>query len=148
MNNNSLNTTNFKFVISRLPGVTFWLQSCQLPSKSTGSASMPHPYAGTIPIPGQERIYDPLNITFIVDNNLDNWFELSNWMDSYQSDLDLSELWSDASLIIMSPDGTVRRDVRFTHMFPDSIAELNFASDVSTDDIIVGSATLKYTTYK
>ena len=71
--------TQFKFTISQLPKVEFFTTAANIPGISLGQASQPTPLKD-IPIPGDKLEYDNLNITFLVDENLENYREIHGWM--------------------------------------------------------------------
>ena len=74
-----LSPTQFKFNIHQLPKVEFFTTSANVPAISLGDAVMSTPYK-EIPMMGDTLSYENLSITFIVDENLENYVELHNWM--------------------------------------------------------------------
>ena len=74
--------TQFKFGIHQLPKVEFFTLSANIPSISSDPASHPTPYKD-IPIVGEKVTYDNLSITFLVDEYLENYISLHNWMTGY-----------------------------------------------------------------
>ena len=71
--------TQFKFGIHQLPKVEFFTLSANIPSISSDPASHPTPYKD-VPIVGEKVTYDNLSITFLVDEYLENYISLHNWM--------------------------------------------------------------------
>ena len=71
--------TQFKFGIHQLPKVEFFTLGANIPSISSDPASHPTPYKD-IPIVGEKVTYDNLSITFLVDEYLENYISLHNWM--------------------------------------------------------------------
>jgi|TARA_Y100000296_G_scaffold67720_1_gene80517 hypothetical protein len=71
--------TQFRFGIHQLPKVEFFTVNANLPGINISPASMPTPYKD-IPIIGEKTEYDNLTITFIVDEYLENYISLHNWM--------------------------------------------------------------------
>ena len=71
--------TQFKFGIHQLPKVEIFTLSANVPSISSDPASHPTPYKD-IPIVGEKVTYDNLSITFLVDEYLENYISLHNWM--------------------------------------------------------------------
>ena len=69
----------FRFKCSKLPTVEFFCQSANIPGISIGSASMPTGLKD-IPIPGEKVSYQDLAISFLVDENLNNYKELHDWI--------------------------------------------------------------------
>ena len=71
--------TQFKFNIHQLPKVEFFTTAANVPAINLGEAIFPTPYK-EIPVMGDTLTYDNLSITFIVDENLENYIELHNWL--------------------------------------------------------------------
>ena len=71
--------TQFKFGIHQLPKVEFFTVSASIPGISAGVATIATPFKD-IPIIGDKMEFDNLTITFIVDEYLENYITLHNWM--------------------------------------------------------------------
>jgi len=69
----------FRFKCSKLPKVEFFCQTANIPGISIGSASMPTGLKD-IPIPGEKVSYQDLSISFLVDENLNNYKEIHDWI--------------------------------------------------------------------
>jgi hypothetical protein len=71
--------TQFKFGIIKLPKVEYFCTAANIPGITLGTANQPTPLKD-IPIPGDKLDYDTLNISFLVDENLENYREIHGWM--------------------------------------------------------------------
>ena len=71
--------TQFKFSINQLPKVEFFTVSANIPDLTLADVVIPTPFK-PIPVLGQNLTYGNLNITFIVDEFLEIYKELHNWM--------------------------------------------------------------------
>ena len=71
--------TQFKFNIHQLPKVEFFTTAANVPAINLGEAIFPTPYK-EIPVMGDTLTYDNLSISFIVDENLENYIELHEWL--------------------------------------------------------------------
>ena len=69
----------FRFKIAKLPEVEFFVQTVNLPGISLGQASVPTPLYD-YPVPGDAITYSSLDISFLVDENLNNYKELHDWL--------------------------------------------------------------------
>ena len=69
----------FRFKCSKLPTLEFFCQTANIPGISIGSASMPTGLKD-IPIPGEKVSYQDLAISFLVDENLNNYKEIHDWI--------------------------------------------------------------------
>ena len=71
--------TQFKFGIIKLPKVEYFCTAANIPGITLGNANQPTPLKD-IPIPGDKLDYDTLNISFLVDENLENYREIHGWL--------------------------------------------------------------------
>ena len=69
----------FRFKIAKLPQVEFFIQTVNLPGISIGEAIVPTPLYD-YPVPGDEISFQSLDISFLVDENLNNYKELHDWI--------------------------------------------------------------------
>ena len=71
--------TQFKFSINQLPKVEFFTTAANIPDISLSDGVIPTPFK-PIPVLGQNLTYGNLSITFIVDEFLENYRELHDWL--------------------------------------------------------------------
>ena len=71
--------TQFKFGIIKLPKVEYFCTAANIPGITLGNTNQPTPLKD-IPIPGDKLDYDTLNISFLVDENLENYREIHGWL--------------------------------------------------------------------
>ena len=71
--------TQFRFGIHQLPKVEFFTVSANLPGISAGTITYATPFKD-IPTMGEKLSYENLSISFIVDEYLENYISLHNWM--------------------------------------------------------------------
>ena len=71
--------TQFKFGIHQLPKVEFFTVSASIPSIGLGVVTVETRFKD-IPVMGDKLTYENLSITFIVDEYLENYISLHNWM--------------------------------------------------------------------
>ena len=71
--------TQFKFGINQLPKVEFFTVGANIPGINLGDAMFPTPFKD-IPMMGDKLTYDNLSITFIVDEFLENYQSIHEWM--------------------------------------------------------------------
>ena len=71
--------TQFRFILNQIPKVQFFVQTANIPGISLGEAVIPTPYKD-IPYVGDKVTYENLSIQFIVDEHLENYIEMHNWM--------------------------------------------------------------------
>ena len=71
--------TKFKFSITKLPKVEFFTTQASVPGVTLGESIFPTPFK-EIPVQGDQLTFDNLEITFIVDEKLENYKELHQWL--------------------------------------------------------------------
>ena len=71
--------TQFKFQITKLPKVEYFCTAANIPGISIPSPQQPTPLAD-IPLPGETVQFEDLSVTFMVDENLENYREIHGWM--------------------------------------------------------------------
>ena len=71
--------TKFKFSINKLPKVEFFTTQANIPGINLGESIFPTPFK-SIPVQGDDLTFDNLEISFIVDEQLENYRELHQWL--------------------------------------------------------------------
>jgi len=164
-NINPLSPNGFLFSIQKLPTVTFFCQQVNLPGITLGSPEFGNPFQ-TQPIPGETLTYDQLNVQFLVDDQMENYMAIYNWIvalgfpnnyeqyttffneDQRSNISELAKNYSDATLQILGGNNTAIRTVQFIDMFPVVIDSLMFQSTNQDVQYLVGNATFRYGYYK
>jgi hypothetical protein len=71
--------TQFKFSIIKLPKVEYFCTAVNIPGVNLGETTQGTPLK-KIPVPGDTLTYEPLQMTFLVDENLENFQEIHGWL--------------------------------------------------------------------
>ena len=69
----------FRFKMTKIPKVEFFVQTANIPGISLGTATVPSPLYD-YPVPGDKINYQSLDISFLVDENLNNYKEFHDWI--------------------------------------------------------------------
>ena len=69
----------FRFKCSKLPKVEFFCQTANIPGIGLGQADV-ETSLKSIPFPGDKVTYQDLAISFLVDENLENYKEIHDWI--------------------------------------------------------------------
>ena len=152
-NLNPLLPTYFQFQMARCPNVTYFCQSANLPSISATPVPQPTRFVDVPHSPGIPE-YDELNITFIVDEDLNNWLEIHDWIRSTVSTkdhldyMDSPEHYSDASISILNSAMQPKIRVQFYNLLPTNLGGLEFDSSSASPDALIGSASFRFTSYE
>ena len=71
--------TQFRMIINQLPKVEFFITAANVPGINLGEAIFPTPLK-QIPMQGDEITFENLSISFLVDEKLQNYKELHDWL--------------------------------------------------------------------
>ena len=71
--------TQWRLTFNRIPKTTWFCTAANVPGITLGEASYPTPMADMF-ITGDKLTFDTLNITFMVDEELQNYRELWDWL--------------------------------------------------------------------
>jgi len=71
--------TQFRFLINQLPKVEYFTTEANIPGITLGESEFPTPLKN-IPFLGDKLTYEDLSISFIVDENLENYIEMHTWL--------------------------------------------------------------------
>jgi len=158
-NKNFLSPLNFKFLLKRAPHVNFFIQKINVPGIALPYAEATNPFIN-VPYGGDHLQYETLDITFRVDEDLQNYLEIHNWLRSqgkinFIDYKNLAEaqpftgegLKSDISLTVLTSNKRANYEIVFKDAFPVKISDMNF--DTSDEDInyIEASASFRYVFY-
>jgi hypothetical protein len=161
---NPLSPNGFQFSIQKLPDITFFSQQVNLPGIILGEPTFATPFS-TQPVPGDTLQYEPLNLQFLVDENMMNYKILYNWIvalgfpESYDQYIshnatdqtaygELAKNYSDATLQVLDSNNQVVQTIQFYDVFPTNIESMSFASTNDDVNYIIGNATFKFGWYK
>ena len=71
--------TQFKFNIMKLPKVEYFCTAAKIPGVNLSEIKQMTPLAD-IPLPGEKITFGDLEVTFMVDENLENFREIHGWL--------------------------------------------------------------------
>ena len=85
--------------------------------------------------------YEPLNVTFMIDEYLKNWQEVFQWMVGEENK------YTTAVLTILSSSMNPTMEFHFKDIFPTSLSEVSFDSTTTDPTYQVATVTFNYTQY-
>lgn len=140
---NYLSPVSFKVVVERLPNVEFFTQRVNIPGINAAGVVQPSPIHNLYNTP--DRIeFGELDLTFIIDENMENYREIFNWMQglgspessNQRSILEKSKHGSTSDISVLIENSSRNSNIRFsfTDCFP--IAVSSIPLDVTTQDVI------------
>ena len=153
--NNYLSPTNFSVSIQRLPHVEFFTQKAAVPSLSTQPVELSSPTNPFYSVP-QNITYTDLELTFIVDENMNNYKEVLNWMegisgpestDRTKNLLAGNGYKSDIILTITNSHKNPHIQFTFKDAFPTSLGQIGLDVNVQDVSYATCSVTMRYDTF-
>ena len=166
-NRNFLSPTGFKFTLTRFPKVSFFCNEANIPDLTLGIANQPT-YLKDIDIPGDKIVFGDLNLRFLVDESLENFNTIQNWIRGlgYPEKLEqFAELnnsqayggarytqrglniYSDATLQILTSSQLPNFQVQFKDLFPYTLSTLTFDATQTDVQYFTADVSFKYTIY-
>ena len=161
-NRNFLSPIGFKFTLAKEPKVTFFCNSARIPEINLEVVQQPT-YLKDIDIPGDKLTYGDLSIRFLVDENMENYMAVHNWLTglgfpeiaSQFKELttldnglrDQKAAFSDGSLYILNSNFRNTAVVKFKDLFPVSLTSLEFDATPNDIQYFTAEASFKYTVY-
>lgn len=160
-NPNPLQPNKFVLNFSRLPNMQYFCQSVSIPGLSLVEAIRTNPFVDLYS-PGEKPIYDLLNVTFIIDEEMKSWIEVHDWIramtfpenfDEYKQLPRLSKggqtrpdfpQFSDASITIFSSSMTPYYRIKYFDLFPTTLSTFILNAQDGPDTIITADATFRY----
>lgn len=148
-NLNFASNTRASLELHAVPELTFNCTNFAIPSISTSTAKQPTPFTD-FPLRGDTLVYSPLEITFIITENLENWRLAVEWMEGFTAPHDVSEWinrkfeYSDGTLFLYNSHNNLTVQIEFTNLTPTFLGGINF--DTTPDGVVelVCSMTLEY----
>lgn len=156
-NTNLLQPTKFLLTFDRIRTTQYFCQTVNLPGVSLGEVSRATPFLDMFS-PGTKLSYDPLVVEFILDEELQGWKNLYDWMLTMadpngfekrdgSKELQTNKHFSDATLSILSGLNNPLLRIQYTNLFPLSISDIRFDTTQSADTIMTATATFRYQSY-
>ena len=162
-NRNFLSGVAFKFNLAKFPKVDFFSNSARIPELNLELTTQPS-YLKNIDVPGERLTYGDFTLRFLVDENMENYISVYNWLTGLGfpettkefADLikdkdgqrDPKEAFCDGTLRILNSNYREVAKVSFNDLFPISLTSLDFDATNTDVQYFTADATFKYTVYK
>lgn len=147
------NASLFKLTFSRFPNLEYSVFQAVIPGITFGEAVQPTPIYD-IRLPGDKIVYDPLVISFIVQENFENYFEIARWIyglgkpmttEQRRSLERKKERYSDAILTILTNKRNPMFNLKFSNCWPISLSAITLDATVADAAPITADVTLYFT---
>lgn len=164
-NQNFLQPNKFTLNFSRLPNTQFFCQAVSIPGISMSEVPHNTPFVDLF-VPGDKAIYDLLNVTFFVDEELTAWKEIHDWIramtfpTNYEEYRNLDRLsrnsgaaqtktpqFSDASITLFSSSNTPYYRFKFHDVFPTTVSTFMLSASDSAETMVTADGTFRYSWY-
>ena len=165
-NKNFLSPVGFKFVIGRTPNVDYFCQSASIPEVSIGVREIPTPVKD-YSVPGDKMTFGDLSLRFLVNEDMDNYFEIYKWLKGLtnpkvQSDFakyiatvdekgrnsQFMKTMSDARLLVLNSNYNSIATINFYNIFPTSLTTLEFDASATDVNYFTAEVNFRYTIYE
>jgi hypothetical protein len=156
---NYLQNNGFQLILPRFPLVTYYAQNFQFPSINLPPATVANPFT-KMPLAGDEIEFEPFSFQFIVDDRMQNYREIHDWItrvgfaESYEKFTSYenknnngSQLLGeqDAKVAILSAKSNPTAHITFYDAIPIALSGAEFTTQDAQTNYIMATATFAYT---
>ena len=158
-NRSFLSNNKFDFVLKRIPNFTFLVQGVNLPGLTLQSSSINTPFSA-VSIPGNQITFGSLSLTFMVDEDMQSWYELYNWIVQLGNPKGYNKVGtltgkpgsvtsttSDATLYVKTNSNNPNFQFNYIDVYPTELGEMTFAT-TDNQEFITSTATFNYGYYE
>jgi len=166
VNPNFLHPNKYTLTFGRAPSVQYFCQGVSVPGISLGEVPRNTPFIDLYS-PGEKAIYDIMNITFIIDEELSAWKEIHDWIRGMTFPVNFDEYknlgaqaknkqaairpefpqFSDATLTLHSSSYTPLYRFKFYDCFPTTLSNFVMNSADSPENPMTADATIRFSYY-
>ena len=166
--------TQWRISFNRIPKVDWFCTTANVPGITLGEAQYATPMAD-IGITGDKLTFESLNISFIVDEELQHYRELWDWIvgigfpkshsqwtsvltkgagttlmsaTSKTATAAEAQLYSDATMIIYNSKNIPKLNVNFKDMFPTSLSALEYSQESTDVEYFKAAASFRFLYYE
>lgn len=152
--------------------MVYFCQQANLPGVSLTEIPKPTPFVEMY-LPGEKLVYETLNITFLVDEDLQAWTQIHDWMrgitfpNNFEEYLNMQATvaqtsslnrfvpssslaggqYTEATMTIHTNKNNPNFRVKFVDVFPVSLSTIIFNTGDSADNVVTADATFRFTYY-
>jgi hypothetical protein len=151
-NRNYLSPLGFKLNLELFDGVDFFCQAANIPDLTMPVTEVPTRFRSVPIIPGGGVTFGDFTVTFIIDEDLQNYESIQKWIrsngnaDSSEDVPDLPE-YSRGELIISTSNYNANFSVNFSGLFPIALSGVQFDTRLGDQEYLSADVTFKYHTF-
>lgn len=133
----------------RYPNAQFNVQTAAIPEISVDAAAYATPQR-TIEISGDKIQYSPFSCSFLIDEQLENYHEIHDWLVGLVIEPDDRNIRKtrDMTLLVLDSHNNVSREIQFVDAYPTSLSTLDFDAKNTSVDYLVGEVSFNYSYFK
>ena len=128
INTNIALNTNFRFILNKVPGVTYFCTSITTPSSSSTPISYDYITAAPFKVPGGKTSTD-VSIRFIISEDFTNYMEMVKWFRSGMPYRDFTEIVSerlagpsDGQMLLLNNKKNPMYMINYRNLIPTSLS--------------------------
>ena len=164
-NRNFLSPGGFRFTLAKYPKIAYYCQSANIPAISVGELTQPTPFK---PIPFEGVLsYQTLSLRFLVDEGLENYLIIHNWMrglgvpEKFKERQDMLDAnpnnftpgigekeFADGTLTVLNSNFQPSFNIVFRDMFPIALNTLEFDAALSDTEYFNSVVEFNYLDYE
>lgn len=152
-NTNLALNTNFRFVLKKVPTVTYFVTSITTPSSSSNPIVMDYLTAVPLKLPGGSANTD-VSIRFIIDEDFRNYMEMYRWFRSGAPYKDFKEIVpehlagpSDGVMYLLNNKKNPFRMITYRNMIPTQLSGFTLSSAESEPSVLTATVTFVFDTF-
>lgn len=146
-NKNFLSPNGFRLSIDsqQFNNVEYFCVNSPLPSVSANE--IPTPFRNRQgSIAGEKATFAPLEIRYMVTENMENYIELFNWLISNAQSNTIQSY--DITLHILNSSNNVNRQIKFVDAFPTALGAIDFHTQNTDVEYVIGDASFMYSHFE
>ena len=164
-NRNFLSPGGFRVTLAKYPKIAYYCQSANIPAISVGELTQPTPFR---PIPFEGVLsYQTLSLRFLVDEGLENYLIIHNWMrglgvpEKFKERQDMLDAnpnnftpgigekeFADGTLTVLNSNFQPSFNIVFRDMFPIALNTLEFDAALSDTEYFNSVVEFNYLDYE
>ena len=142
-NFNMLSPTGFRVTIEspKFSNLEYFITTFSLPTVSLGETEAAYRnYQGFVA--GDKVTYDAVDLTFMVDEDMNNYIEVFNWIQSNANENISAK--HDIILSILSSHNNVNKQIRFVNALPVSLGGVDFTTQTTSIEYLQSTVSFRY----
>lgn len=146
-NVNFLQPTAFKLIIDRrnYQNLEFFAQTVLHPSMSMNAAELPYSRLTSVAMPGDKLTFGELTANIILDENMNAYLEMYNWMKRLVENPNTSELdrdgqpstFADITVSVLTSHNNTNRKIKYVDCIPTLLGDVSFEATTGDTQYLV-----------